>query len=783
MGAVGTTAVIAAALAALWIVIAAALSIVAARRLRDATRVISAARSLQNLLQLSPGRPLVVLPDGTIEADERLLREIGIEKAPKRLSGLVGEDRGFVADDLAILEKQVRDAAISGGKVECQVRVAVSGRVLDVRGAPAPAPEPAGTLVLWLFDTSAAESERSKLSQRLSQTETALDALTHLIEAAPFPMWFRGPDLSLGLVNSAFVEAVEGRNAADVIARSAELVGDNEEARATALSALEGGKPMARRQAAIVRGERRMLEIVNVPLPTGAVAGFALDVQQLEDARGELARQVQSQRDLVDRMTAGAAQFDSDRALSFFNGPFAAMAHLDPEWLGEKPEFDRVLERMREHNRVPETRDFPTWKAERRDWFTSPEEVIEEDWMLAGGDHWRVVAQTLPDGGLRLFLEDRTEQARLASARDTLLRVRSATLDNLFEAIGVFSSDGRLYLWNRRFSQVWDLDEQWLAEHPRVDEMVPALARKLVNPASAAQIREMVRKTTNEREPANGRITLTDGRHFEFAAVPLPDGNALFTLVDVTDSTRIESALRERATALEQADRVKTDFVANMSYELRTPLTSIGGFAEMLAQGYAGALSPAASDYVRAILESVARLSKLIDDVLDLTQGDTAGNVLERERVDLAGLCKAAIEKFGARAKERGQTLRCEIASSTGSVIGDARRIRESIEHVLENAAGYTDRGGRVELKAWGDEGAAFVQISDNGPGIAKKDQPRVFNRFDRISGDPTRGEAALGLGLPLTRQFIEAHGGKVELVSAKRKGTAVTMTIPRAPR
>ena len=783
MGGLGTTGMIAAALAALWIVIAAALSIVAARRLRDATNVISAARSLQNLLQLSPGRPLVILPDGTIEADERLLREIGIEKAPKRLAALAGDDRGLIAEDLAELEKQVRDARISGGTIQCQVRVAESGRVLDVRGAPASAPEPAGTLVLWLFDTSAAESERSKLSQRLTQTEAALDALTRLIEAAPFPMWYRGPDLNLGLVNSAFVEAVEGRNAADVIARSAELVGDTDEAKAAALMAIESGKPTARKQAAIVRGERRMLEIVNVPLPTGAVAGFALDVQQLEDARAELARQVQSQRDLVDRMTAGAAQFDSDRALSFFNRPFAAMAQLDVDWLGERPEFDRVLERMREQNRVPETRDFPTWKGERREWFISPEEVIEEDWLLPGGDHWRVVAQPLPDGGLRLFLEDRTEQARLTSARDTLLRVRSATLDNLFEAIGVFSSDGRLYLWNRRFSEVWDFDEQWLAQHPRVDEMVPALARKLVNPAAAAQIREMVRKTTNERETANGRITLSDGRHFEFAAVPLPDGNALFTLVDVTDSTRIEFALRERATALEQADRVKTDFVANMSYELRTPLTSIGGFAEMLAEGYAGALTPAASDYVRAILESVGRLSKLIDDVLDLTQGDTVGNVLERERVDLAGLCKSAIDKFGSRARERGQKLEADISQSTGTVIGDARRLRESIEHVLENAAAYTDRGGRIALKAWGEEDEAFVQISDNGPGIAKKDQPRVFNRFDRITGDPTRGEAALGLGLPLTRQFIEAHGGKVELVSAKRKGTTVTMTIPRAPR
>jgi len=782
VGGLATTGLIAAALAALWILIAAILSIAAARRIRAAQTVVSTAHNLQNLVDLSPARPLVVRADGSVEADPRLLREIGLADAPSTLADFGGTERGLDPADVAELEAKIRETAMSGEKLQSQVRVAGSGRVLDVRGGPAPPPEPPGTMLLWLFDTSSAEVERSKLAQRLHQTEAALDALTRLIESAPFPMWYRGPDLSLGLVNSAFVEAVEGRDAAEVIARSSELVGDVDDARAAALTALETGKPTSRKQAAIVQGERRMLQIVNVPLPTGAVAGFALDVQDLEESRAELARQIQSQRDLVDRMTAGAAQFDSERVLSFFNGPFAAMAQLDPDWLAEKPEFDRILERMREHNRVPETRDFPTWKAERREWFMSPEEVVEEDWMLPGGDHWRVVGQTLPDGGLRLFLEDRTEQARLASARDTLLRVRSATLDNLFEAIGVFSSDGRLYLWNRRFSQVWGLDEEWLAEHPRVDEMVPALARKLVNPTAAAQIREMVRKTISDREAANGRITLTDGRHFEFAAVPLPDGNALFTLVDVTDSTRIESALRERATALEQADRVKTDFVANMSYELRTPLTSIGGFAEMLSEGYAGKLTPAAADYVSAILESVSRLSKLIDDVLDLTQGDSAAITLEKERVDIAGLCRMAIEKFGPRTKSKGQKLVTEISESAGTVVGDARRLRESIEHLLENASGYTERGAKISLKCWGEDDHAFVQISDNGPGISKKDLPRVFNRFDRVSHDPSRGEAALGLGLPLARQFVEAHGGKIDLVSSKGKGTTVTLTIPRAP-
>src|SRR4029434_9407250 len=131
------------------------------------------------------------------------------------------------------------------------------------------------------------------------------------------------------------------------------------------------------------------------------------------------------------------------------------------------------------------------------------------------------------------------------------------------------------------------------SEHPRVDELVPAMALKLVNPTAAAQVREMVRSTTSGRRSGTGRVSMTDGRHFEFAAVPLPDGNALFTMVDVTDSTRIQEALRERATALEQADRVKTDFVANVSYELRTPLTSIGGFGEMLAGRHCRTLPPA----------------------------------------------------------------------------------------------------------------------------------------------------------------------------------------------
>ena len=782
MGELGGSAWLVMAIAGLWLAIAGGLLVLAARRIRDANNVIAAATSMAALLDVAPSRPLLVRPDGSIEADKRLLRELGLDKDVANLRDLGGEENGLAPDDLAKLEAAVQGAALSGTFEVQQLRASGSNRVFEVRGGPAPPPEQAGTILLWFSDTSSAEAERSKLSLRIRQTEAALDSLTHLIEAAPFPMWYRGPDLRLGLVNRAFVEAVEARDAADVISRSTELIdaGGPDSAKVSAEAALETGKFHTQVQPATIRGERRMMRIVNVPLPTGAVAGFAIDIQELEDSRVELSRHVQSQRDLADRMTAGTIQFDAERAVSFFNQPFAVMAKLDPDWLAEGPEFDRVLERMRERNRLPEARDFPVWKAERREWFTSANEVIEEDWILADGDHLRVVAQPLPDGGLRLFLEDRTEQVRLASARDTLLRVRAATFDNLFEAISVFASDGRLYLWNKRFQDVWDLEEERLTEHPRVDELVPAMALKLVNPTAAAQIREMVRHTTNERQPASGHISLTDGRHFEFAAVPLPDGNALFTMVDVTDSTRIQDALRERATALEQADRVKTDFVANVSYELRTPLTSIGGFAEMLAGGYAGKLAPAAADYVDAILEAVSRLSKLIDDVLALTQGDATATALERERIDIGGLCRMAVEAVQSRAAEKDQKIEVDIAPSTGFAFGDVRHLRESIEHVLDNATAYTDRNGRIRLEASGDEGHAVIRVIDNGIGISKQDLPRVFERFDRVNESGVRGEAALGLGLPLTRQFVEAHGGTVELESKKGRGTTVTLTIPR---
>jgi signal transduction histidine kinase len=736
------------------------------------------------LIESAPALPLVVRNDGRIEAQERLSDWLGLARMPNFLSDLAGQDVGLSADDTNSLVRDVSAAQKTGRSFSRAVRPQGSSRTLLIRGAPAaPGLANSGAVILWVFDATESQAEIGKLASEADRLAKAFATLSSLIEASPVPMWHRGPDMRLALVNSAYVRAVEAKDADDAIARGLELIdaASGVSPIAAAATALEKNETASRVVPVTIDGERRSMRVVDVPLGEAGVAGYALDIDDVEKARAAFRRFADTQRDTLDRLSAGVAQFSADRSLIFCNQPFQQLFALKPEWVVERPDFDRLLDRMREAGRVPETRDFPGWKAERREWFIAAGGAIEENWVIQGGQHLRLVAQPLPDGGLLLIFEDRTEQAQLASARDTLLRVRTATFDNLFEAVGVFESDGRLHLWNNRFREIWGFEEAFLAEHPRVDALAESIAPQLSNPARATLIRELVRSATVDRKQRSGRVALKDGRHFEFAAVPLPDGNALFIMLDISDSRKIEHALRDRASALEEADKVKTAFVANMSYELRTPLTSISGFAEMLASGFAGPLEPRAKDYVDAILQSTERLGVLVDNVLDLTQSDTGALPMERKLVDLAELAQRAGGACAGLINAKSIDFEFAIDPSVGTLQGDAKRLRQALDHLLRNALTYTPNKGRVLLHASGDENHALIVVSDNGPGMDDAQQAKALDRFSRIGvADGRGGDASLGLGLPLARQFVEAHGGSLTLLSEPGQGTAVKIELPR---
>ncbi len=735
---------------------------------------------LAALLASAPAAPIIIHSDGRLEAADRVAKWLGKARVPAFVSELTAEDGGLVPDDAAALAREIASAQRAGKSFSLPVRGSDSSRLLLVRGAPA-SPEMAGNggVLLWIFDATDSQAEIQALKAHVDQLRDALEALAGLVEAAPFPMWHRTPDLRLSLVNTAYVRAVDARDAQDVIAQGAELVESvgGLTPQAAAADAVERDEAVERMVPATIDGERRTMKVVDVPLGAAGVAGYAVDQHELEQARVEHRRLEAVQRDLLDRLSAGVARFGPDRTLRFWNQPFISLFGLHQDALNDAPLFERVLDQMRDARRLPEHRDFPAWRAERRDWFLSPD-PREENWLLADGTHLRLYAQPLPDGGLLLIFEDRTEQVQLSSARDTLLRVRTATFDNLFESIGVFSADGRLQMWNSRFRTIWGVAEELLATHPRIDDLMREVQALLAKPQQATLVRELVRAATVERKQRMGHVGFADGRIFEFAAIPLPDGNALFTMLDVTDSRRVEQVLRDRNEALEQADQVKTAFVTNMSYELRTPLTTIAGFAEMMSAGYAGELSPSAQGYVDGILQSTSRLSMLIDNVLDLTQGEAGTLPIERTTVDLAAIARDSADRARPDAAAKGIDLAITLDPTLGEVQGDVRRIGQAIDHLLENAVRYCTKGARILIHGDGTSEKARIVVSDNGPGIAAKQQSTIFDATVRAGHARAGGKA--GIGLPLARQLAQAHGGDLQLVSQPGQGTMVVIELPR---
>ncbi len=761
--------------------VAAGWAILAARtRQRRGETAQRSARRLARMVDESPALPLLVRSDGRIEAPARLALWLGLDAVPQFLTELDAGEKGLTAEQLAELSEHVRRTQKTAAPFRMVATPRGSTRSLALRGHLAdPQVSPGGAALVWVFDFSDSESELVQLRGEAARAKADFAALVGLIEAAPMPMWFRGTEGELRLVNSAYVSAVGAKSAEDVVGNGIELVEavDGLTAAQVACQAAAKQMPIERMVSATIDGARRALNMIDLPFGPEGIAGYAVDVEEMEELARSLKAFREAQRSMLDQLSAGVAQFDPRRQLAFANQPFQRIFALAPGVMLDPPPFERFLDLARESGRTPEVRDFPGWRRERTGWFAA-NQAQEDAWPLSDGTHLRVVAHPMPDGGLLLIAEDRTEQLRLSSARDTLLRTLTATFDSLFESLAVFAPDGRMQLWNRRFAADWGLEDDYLDTHPRVEALLDRIGVRLKKPAHAKAVGDVVRAATLDRRQTGGRVVLTDGRTLEFAGVPLPDGNGLLTVLDITDSQKAEEALKQRAAALEEADAMKTRFLANMSYEFRTPLTSIGGFAELLEAGLGGELSDSGREYVAAILTSVERLGEQIENVLDLSQSEAGLLPLALEEVELFPLVTRLVEDRAQRLRDGGLTLDLRGDKGAGRVMADPRRLARAISHVLDNAIAATPSGGRILVEASGRRGHSRIVVSDNGPGM---DAPTLARALEglKFSADGRTVERRQGLGLPLARQLVEAHGGKLELLSEPGQGTAVIIDLP----
>ena len=269
-----------------------------------------------------------------------------------------------------------------------------------------------------------------------------------------------------------------------------------------------------------------------------------------------------------------------------------------------------------------------------------------------------------------------------------------------------------------------------------------------------------------------------DGSAIDVAStVPLPDGGTLATFTNVTDTVNFENALVEKNEALEEAARLKNDFVHHVSYELRSPLTNIIGFVELLANGAAGPLTDKQREYVGYIKTSSDALYAIINNILDLATIDAGAMTLDLGKVDIREAMQSVAEAVQPRLAEAGVRLEMKASQAIGGFEADGQRLRQVLLNLLSNAIGFSQAGGTVTLSALRKGHDIVFRVEDRGRGISQAVIDRVFDRFESHGGGS--GHRGVGLGLSIVRSFVELHGGSVELVSEEGRGTIVTCRFP----
>jgi signal transduction histidine kinase len=595
-----------------------------------------------------------------------------------------------------------------------------------------------------------------------------------ILDALPVPVWLRDKGLALSWGNHAFLKSA---GAADL--ESARLSGaalDKGERDLAAAARSQNAVQEAKRFS-VVNGQRRALAFTEIPLGDAGIIGTAVDVTEVAAAEARLQSHADAHADTLDRLATAVAIFGPDQKLTFHNRAFVRLWGLPENFLDKHPGDGEILDRLRDMRKLPEQRDYQAWKRGRLALYRE-REAGEDTWHLPNGQTIRVVSQPHPFGGLTFLYEDVTARLALESDYNTLVKVQSATLDTLAEGVAVFGPDGRLKLSNAAFARIWEMDAALLKGEPHVRVLSAAAAEKFGETGLWDRvIQAIVAGPGGGREL--GEIERSDRTILSVHLSPLPDGATLVTFSDVTDRFRIETALRESNEALEAADRLKSDFIKHVSYELRTPLNTILGFAEHLATGVPGDLNPQQAEYVQAIVSGGGTLKSLVNDILDLALVESGALRLELERIDLHALLTDMAAHAREWAAKVGLSLSVDCAPDAGTFLADQRRLRQVVFNLLSNAFKFTPRGGAITLSGRIVGEDVQIAVADNGPGIAAEVKANVFERFSAKAQSGARGGA--GLGLALVNRFLELHDGWVEIESATGgTGTLVRCHLPR---
>ncbi len=608
--------------------------------------------------------------------------------------------------------------------------------------------------------------ERERLTHSISLFHTLLDTIDQ-------PVWRRDAAGKLSWVNQAYCDAVEAPAPEKVVEEGREFLGTI--AREKIKAAATSTSPFRDRVSTVVRGNRAVFDVTDVVVPAGS-AGMAVDVSEAEAVREELKRTLKSHAETLDHLATPVAIFDGVRRLQFYNQAFVQLWELSERFLDSRPDNGELLDKLRSDGKLPEELSWRNWKDAALSIYQSLD-TKTDIWHLSNGQTLRVIATAHPQGGATWVFENLTEQVDLETKYNTLVQVQGETIDHLSEGVAVFGPDGRIRLANPAFRALWGITGEQAKPGTHIKAIETACASSYDKPDGWRRFGQMLTSFADERASLQGTFELYSGLILDYAVTPLPNAQTMFTFVDMTASARAERALKEKNEALQKADEIKNDFVQHVSYELRSPLTNIIGFTDLLKTPGIGTLNERQTEYVDHISTSSSVLLTIVNDILDLATVDAGIMQLNYSDMSVDDLLDDVAMQIADRLHESNVTLEITAPHGLGNIIADQQRLKQILLKLLTNATNFAPEGSSITLTCHRTKTDIFFSVTDKGPGIPQEMLKTVFDRFSSNSKGGKRSGA--GLGLSIVESFVTLHHGEVTIESRPGKGTTVTCRIP----
>ncbi|MDJ0612036.1 MAG: ATP-binding protein [Rhizobiaceae bacterium] len=666
------------------------------------------------------------------------------------------------------LDRMIRELCEEGRTFETTLR-AKNVTILNVTG------NTSGSYAYARFSNLEKEREEHvKLKTKHERLETTFSTLENLLRKLPMPFWIRSEEGKLSWVNSAYTDAVDGETPKDVVQKNLDLFDPGLRDRIHEADA--DGNLFHEEVPATVAGDRKRLEVFGMRSEAGT-AGIAIDKSDLEQTRRMLEETNDSHARMLDQLATAVAIFDKSKKLVFFNSGFQQLWQLDSAFLDSSPSNAEVLDAMRDGKLLPDHPDWRKWRDGQLEIYQALE-TSEEWWHLMDGQTVRVVVSPQNTGGAAWVFENVTERLALESNYNSLIRIQGETLDHLSEAVAVFASDGKLKLFNPALEELWANAGIEVAEGIHISGIIRDWNDSISNEQDLHVILGKITGFDDQRDGISGRMHLRSDKTLEYSVVPLPEGQSMLTMVDISANVNFEKALKERAEALEASDLLKSKFIQHVSYELRAPLTSISGFGELLGTPEIGELNKKQNEYLGHIHSSVQVLRTLVDDILDLASIDAETVELNLTNVGFQSSIDSVLVSLIEPIQQKSLQINVHVAKQADYLVADSDRFCQILKNLISNAVNFSPENSTISISGALSDGYYDLRVRDEGPGVDAEKREHIFNRFE---SEPATGKrTGTGLGLSIVKGFVELHGGSVQLEETAESGASFLCRFPQ---